>query len=86
MSTRNSDASQLTALRANNSQAYFFNRQLANGYSTANPQTGTSGASRVPQLIMGVIGNTYRTGGSLPLVSDQSCTCTAGLPIFIQRN
>jgi hypothetical protein len=93
MTSRNSDASYLTERKQKMNQAYFFNRQAYSQYPSTNPQTGVYDASKVSDLVVGTLINTYRTGGPLPLVSDPACTCdapsgnsTTALPNYIQRN
>ena len=93
MSARNTDASYLTERKRTQNQAYFFNRQTFYGSPTANPQTGNTGATRMPYLQEGILRNVYRTGGPLPLVDTPSCACGApndinanGIPNAINRN
>lgn len=93
MSARNTDASWLTERKRAMNHAYFFNRQSFYQAPTANPQTGNTGASRMPTLEEGILRNVYRTGGPLPLVDTPSCACNApnginvnGLPNTINRN
>ncbi len=93
MSARNTDASYLTERKRATNNAYFFNRQSFYQVPTANPQTGNTGASRMPALQEGILRNVYRTGGPLPLVNDPSCACgapnginTNGLPSAINRS
>ena len=86
MTTRTQDASYLTQLKAAQNQAYFFNRQVTNGYPTANPQSGVYDASKLGDLTVGVITPIQRLPGPIVITPVPACSCSAGLPNSIQRN
>ena len=86
MTTRTQDASYLTQLKAAQSQAYFFNRQVTNGYPTANPQSGVYDASKLGDLTVGVITPIQRLPGPIVILPVPACSCSAGLPNSINRD
>lgn len=86
MTSRSQDASYLTQLKASQNQAYFFNRQVANGYPSANPQSGVYDASKLGDLTVGVITPIQRLPGPIVIPPVPACACSAGLPNAINRN
>lgn len=86
MTTRTQDASYLTQLKAAQSQAYFFNRQVGNGYPSTNPQSGVYDASKLGDLNVGIITPIQRLPGPIVILPVPACSCSAGLPNSIQRN
>jgi hypothetical protein len=86
MTTRTQDASYLTQLKASQNQAYFFNRQVANGYPSTNPQSGVYDASKLGDLTQGVITPIQRLPGPIEITPVPACSCSAGLPNAISRN
>jgi hypothetical protein len=86
MTTRTQDASYLTQLKASQNQAYFFNRQVANGYPSTNPQSGVYDASKLGDLTVGIITPIQRLPGPIVIPPVPACSCSAELPNSIQRN
>ena len=86
MTTRTQDASYLTQLKASQNQAYFFNRQVANGYPSTNPQSGVYDASKLGDLTVGIITPIQRLPGPIVILPVPACSCSAELPNSIQRN
>ena len=80
MTTRTQDASYLTQLKAAQNQAYFFNRQVTNGYPTANPQSGVYDASKLGDLTVGVITPIQRLPGPIVITPVPACSCSARMP------
>jgi len=86
MTTRTQDASYLTQLKASLNQAYYFNRQVANGYPSTNPQTGVYDASKLGDLTVGIITPIQRLPGPIVIPPVPACSCSAGLPNSINRD
>ncbi len=80
MTSRMQDASYLTQMKATQNQAYFFNRQVANGYPSTNPQSGVYDASKLGDLTQGVMTPIQRLPGPIVITPVPACTCSARMP------